>query len=102
MSDFDSIYEEFKVKGKDLVDKIKDLIHEGNIRRIIIKNESGHTFFEIPLTFAAIGVIAAPLLAALGTIAALVNDFEIVVEKRQENPKDNKSKPETPKDSQSG
>lgn len=102
MSDFNVIYEEFKVKGKDLVDKIKALIHEGNIRRIIIKNENGHTYFEIPLTFAAIGIIAAPVLAAIGAIAALANDFEIVVERREEGTQEDKSKPSTPtKDSQS-
>ena len=87
MSEFDVIYEEFKVKGKDLVEKIKDLIHQGNIRRIIIKNQTGHTFLEIPLTFAAIGIIAAPILAAVGAIAALVSDFTIVVEKREESSK---------------
>ena len=93
MSEFDVIYEEFKVKGKDLVEKIKDLIHQGNIRRIIIKNQTGHTFLEIPLTFAAIGIIAAPILAAIGAIAALVSDFTIVVEKREESPKENEPKP---------
>jgi hypothetical protein len=79
-------YEEFKVRGKDLVDKIKSLFHEGNVRRIILKDEKGHTFLEIPLTVAAVGVIAAPLLAALGTIAALVANFTLVVERTSEPP----------------
>ena len=92
MSDFNVIYEEFKVQSKDLVEKIKDLIHEGNIRRIIIKNQHGHTFLEIPLTFATIGVIAAPILAAVGAIAALVSDFSIVVEKREESPEETDSR----------
>ena len=79
-------YEEFKVRGKDLVDKIKALVHEGNVRRIILKDETGHTFLEIPLTVAAIGVIAAPLLAAVGALAALVTNFTIVVERAGEPP----------------
>ena len=76
-----SFYEEFKVRGKDLVDKIKTLVHEGNVRRIILKDEKGQTFLEIPLTVAAVGAIAVPLLAALGAIAALVANFTLVVER---------------------
>ena len=98
MSDFNVIYEEFKVQSKDLVEKIKDLIHEGNIRRIIVKNQNGHTFLEIPLTFATIGVIAAPVLAAVGAIAALVSDLSIVVEKKEESLKGSESKPAVPLD----
>lgn len=77
------IYEEFKVMGKDLVEKIRELIHEGNVRRIIIKDEKGNTFLEIPLTVATVGVIAVPLLAGLGAIAALIANFTLVVEKTQ-------------------
>ncbi len=77
------IYEEFKVVGKDLVEKISQLIHEGNVRRIIIKDEKGNTFLEIPLTVATVGVLAVPLLAGLGAIAALIANFTIVVEKTQ-------------------
>lgn len=85
-------YEEFKVRGKDLVDKVKSLVHAGNVRRIILKDEKGHTFLEIPLTVAAVGVIAAPLLAGLGAIAALVANFTLVVERAGEQPEqDNKS-----------
>ncbi|MFN7992099.1 MAG: DUF4342 domain-containing protein [Bryobacteraceae bacterium] len=73
--------EEIKVVGKELVDKIQELIHEGNIRRIIIRDDHGHTFVEIPLTVAAIGVIAAPVLAAVGAIAAHLAHFTIVVER---------------------
>jgi len=73
--------EEIQVLGRDLVDKVRSLIHEGNVQRIIIKDEHGHTFVEIPVTFAAIGVIAAPVLAAVGAISALVAKFTIVVER---------------------
>ena len=74
-------YEEFKVHSRDLVDKIKALIHEGNVRRIILKDEKGQTFLEIPLTVAAVGAIAAPILAAVGALAALVAHFTLVVER---------------------
>ncbi len=86
MTDFKVVYEEFKVRGKELVDKVNELIQEGNVRRIIVKDEAGNTFVEIPLSVAAIGVVAAPVPAALGTIAALIANFTIVVEKVQEKP----------------
>jgi hypothetical protein len=74
-------FEEFKVKANELGAKIQELVHEGNVRRIIIKDEHGHTFMEIPLTVATVGVILAPLLAAVGAIATLVAHFHIVVER---------------------
>ena len=57
MHTIDSIFEEIKVAGQELVDKVKALIHEGNVRRIIIKDEHGHTFVEIPVTVAAVGAV---------------------------------------------
>jgi repressor of nif and glnA expression len=81
-----NFYEEFKIKGQDLVDKVKSILHEGNVRRIILKDEKGHTFLEIPLSVAAVGVVAAPLLAGLGAIAALVSNFTLVVERTPEEP----------------
>lgn len=73
--------EEWKVRGKELVDKVSDLIHEGNVRRIILRDEKGNTFMEIPLTIAAVGVIAAPILAAVGGLAALAANYRIVAER---------------------
>ncbi len=81
MSGFRVHYEEFKVHGKELVDKVSELIREGNVRRIIVKDEKGNTFLEIPLTIATVGAIAAPVLAGLGAIAALIANFTIGVEK---------------------
>ena len=81
METFERVFEQFKVHSKDLADKVRELIHEGNVRRIIIKSESGHTFMEIPLTVATIGVVAAPILAAVGAIAAVVSKCEVVVER---------------------
>jgi len=73
--------EEFKISGGEVIDKIKDLIHEGNIRRVIIKNEEGQTLIEIPLTLGLVGVAIAPILAAVGAIAAMATKLTIVVEK---------------------
>jgi hypothetical protein len=72
--------EEFKVNGEALVDKIKELVHEGNIRRIIIKDKDDRVLIDIPLTFGVLGVLVAPQLAAIGAIAALVGNATIVVE----------------------
>ena len=76
---FQDFIEEVQVLGKDLVEKVKSLIHEGNVRRIIIRDEHGHTFMEIPVTVAAVGAVVAPVLAAVGAISALVAKFKIVV-----------------------
>ncbi len=83
METFRVTMEEFKVLGKELVDKVQEMIHAGNVRRIIIRDDHGHTFMEIPLTVAAIGVVAAPVIAAVGAIAALLAHFTIVVERVQ-------------------
>ena len=77
-------FEEFKVQANELVDKVRELIHRGNIRRVVIKDDKGRTFMEIPVTVAALGVIAAPVLAAVGALAALVARFTLVVEKAEE------------------
>jgi hypothetical protein len=73
--------EEHHVDGDDLLHKIKELVHEGNIRRIIIKNEEGERLIEIPLTLGVVGIALLPVWAAIGAIAALVADCTIVVEK---------------------
>lgn len=73
--------EEFKLNGGEILNKMKELLHEGNIRRIILKDESGKTFLEIPLTLGLVGAALAPVLAAVGAIAALVTKMTIVVEK---------------------
>ena len=76
--------EELQVVGEQLLTKVKELVHEGNVRRIILKDEHGNTYLEIPLNIAAVGVLAAPLLAALGAIAALVANCTLVVERSAE------------------
>jgi hypothetical protein len=76
--------EEFHVNGEQLLAKIKELIHAGNIRRIIIKNKEGKTVMEIPLTVGVVGAVLLPTLAAVGAIAALVSEATVVVEKIEE------------------
>ncbi|WP_370584640.1 DUF4342 domain-containing protein [Oculatella sp. LEGE 06141] len=78
--------EEFKITGDSLVAKIKELIHQGNIRRIIIKNEEGRTLIEIPLTVGVVGGLVGaavfPVVAALGAIGALVAHLTVVIERK--------------------
>ena len=73
--------EEFHVTGEELLSRIKAIIHEGNIRRVSIKDKDGKVLIEFPLTFGVVGFILAPTLAAVGAIAALVTEATIVVEK---------------------
>jgi Domain of unknown function (DUF4342) len=75
--------EEFHVNGEELLARIKKLVHEGNIRRIIIKNKDSKTVMEIPMTFGVVGALIAPQLAAIGAIAALLTEATIVVEKAE-------------------
>jgi len=73
--------EEVTVTGEKLVSTIKDLIHQGNIRRITVKNREGESLIVIPLTLGVVGILLLPTLAALGTIAALVTECTLVIER---------------------
>jgi hypothetical protein len=75
------VREEFRVPGEKLLGKVKQLVHEGNVRRIIIKNEDGRTIIEIPLTMGVVGAVLLPLWAAVGALAALVANCSIEVER---------------------
>jgi hypothetical protein len=75
---------EFRVRGEHLVSRIREIVHEGNVRRIIIKNDEGRTLLELPLTIGVVGAVLAPVWAALGALAALAADLRIVVEKTEE------------------
>jgi hypothetical protein len=83
-----SFQETFKVKGEEILEKVKEIVKEGNARRIIIKNEHEETIAEFPLTIGAIGVVLAPILAAVGAIAALATDCTIIVEKKETETKE--------------
>jgi len=84
----ESYTESFKVAGQQLVDAVKRLVHEGNVRRVIIKHE-GHTIAEFPLTIGVIGAVLAPMLAAIAAIAAAVKECTVEVE-RMEPPSERK------------
>jgi len=88
MSDPNARSEEFQFSGDTLLARIKELIHAGNIRRVIIKNEEGRTLVDIPLTLGVVGTLLAPQLAAIGAIAALVLRGSIVVEKAEKGERD--------------
>lgn len=75
--------EEFKLSGGEILNKIKELIHEGNIRRIILKNEQGKTLIEIPLTLGLVGAALLPVFAAVGALAAVATRMVVVVEKAE-------------------
>jgi hypothetical protein len=79
-----STWESFKVTGEELLEKVKEIVKEGNARRIIIKNEKDEVIVEFPMTVGAIGVVLAPLFAAVGALAALVTHCTIEVEKKDE------------------
>lgn len=76
--------EEFKVQGEQIIAKIKELIRQGNIRRISVKNEEGKTLVDIPLTLGVVGALFMPQLAALGVIVALLGNCRLAVEKMSE------------------
>lgn len=85
--DSNTTYEEFKVKGEDLLSKVKQLIAEGNVRRVIIKDKDNKTLIEVPLTIGVVGIVLAPVLAAVGAIAALVTECTILVERTDKKEK---------------
>ena len=76
--------EEFKVEGDNILNKLKEILHQGNIRRIFLKGEDGKTFLEIPLTVGVVGALIVPVWAAIGAAAALVSKMTIVVEKTED------------------
>ncbi len=80
--------EKMKIKGEELVKKIKELIHAGNVRRIIIKNDEGKTYLEIPVTVGLVGAFLVPVWAAIGALAALASHFTIEVQNTDKKEKD--------------
>jgi hypothetical protein len=74
-------HEEFRVDGDELLAKIKEIVREGNVRRITFKNEQGETLIEIPLTLGVVLAIAKPVLVAIGAIGAMLGHLTVVVEK---------------------
>ena len=75
---------EFRIKGQELLTKIEELIKEGNARRIIIKDDKGRTYIEIPVTVGVIGTLFAPVVAAIGALAGVAANFTIEVIKKED------------------
>ncbi|HVZ12460.1 MAG TPA: DUF4342 domain-containing protein [Patescibacteria group bacterium] len=73
--------EEFKINGEQLVEKVKELIKEGNVRKITIKDKGGNEIVTFPLTIGVVGALIAPVLAAVGAMAALIGECTIAVER---------------------
>ena len=82
--------EQFRVKGEELLKKVKQLISEGNVRRITIKDKDGKSILVLPLTLGVVGTVLAPSLAAVGAIAALITECTITVERDEEPGTENK------------
>jgi hypothetical protein len=74
--------EEIKVRGEELLKKVKEIIHAGNVRRIIIKNEEGKVYIEVPLTIGVVSAVLAPVWAAIGALAAMATKFNIEIVKK--------------------
>lgn len=85
----DLVINEFKVKGKELIEKVEELIKEGNARKIIIKDDKGRTYIEIPVTIGVLGAFFAPILAAVGALAGMAANFTIEVVRKE--PSNNQS-----------
>lgn len=79
----ETLREQHKVTGEKLLQTVKRLVHEGNIRRIIIKDDKDRTIFEIPLTLGVVGAVLLPVWVAIGAIAALAADYTIEVERAE-------------------
>lgn len=83
-----STHDSYNVSGDEILSKIKEIIKEGNARRIIIKNDKDETIMEFSLTIGAIGVVLAPIFAAVGALTALATNCTIEVEKRNNDDKE--------------
>jgi uncharacterized membrane protein YvbJ len=78
------VKEEISISSDNLIERVKELLREGNVTRIIVKDDAGKTLLEIPVTVGVIGVVIAPWLAALGAIVALASNCKIIVERRED------------------
>lgn len=92
----EKVKSEFKVKGEELLSKLKALVHEGNVKRLVIKDENGKTYLEIPITVGVVGIVLAPVWAAVGALAALAAKFTIEVIRSDDKPESEDT--DTPKD----
>jgi hypothetical protein len=80
---YDKIVDEIELRGKNVIAKVSELLREGNITRIIVKDKSGSRFVEIPVTLGVIGLLVTPVLMLLGFLLAFATEFRIVIERVQ-------------------
>ena len=85
-----TFWESFKAEGENAVEKVKQIVHEGNVRRVVVKHEA-RTIAEFPLTAGVVGALLAPVLAAIGVIVALMKDCTIELERTQPAPSKDQS-----------
>jgi uncharacterized protein DUF4342 len=81
MSDVKSFTEELKVEGKELVDTVKRIVHEGNVRRVVVRNADGRTVLDIPVNAGVLGAVVFPILATLATIAVYAAKYTLIIER---------------------
>lgn len=80
---------EFKVKGQELIQKIEELIHEGNVTRIIVRDDKGNTYIDIPVTVGVLGAVFAPIVAAVGALAGMAANYTLEVIRKEDDKKEN-------------
>ncbi len=80
---------EFKVKGQELIQKIEELIHEGNVTRIIVRDDKGNTYIDIPVTVGVLGAVFAPIVAAVGALAGIAANYTLEVIRKEDEKKEN-------------
>ena len=86
-----TFWESFKAEGENVVEKVKNIVHEGNVRRVVVKQD-GRTVAEFPLTVGVVGAVLAPVLAAIGALVALIKDCTIEIERTREATQPTKEK----------
>jgi hypothetical protein len=81
MADFKGFTEELKVEGKELVDTVKRLVHEGNVRRVVVRNPDGRTILDVPVNAGVLGAVVFPMIATLATIAVYAARYTLIIER---------------------
>ena len=81
MADFKGFTEELKVEGKELVDTVKRLVHEGNVRRVVVRNPEGRTILDVPVNAGVLGAVVFPMIATLATIAVYAARYTLIIER---------------------
>ena len=81
MADFKGFTEELKVEGRELVEKVKRLVREGNVRRIVVRNPEGRTILDVPVNAGVVGAVVFPMIATLASIAVYAAHYSLIIER---------------------